>query len=212
MKDSTVIVAGGHGLIGGAVSDAARSLKARVFALDTVPEAKHRINVGDVAKLKEFIDEHGCDYWFDCTYPRGYIEAAEVAVATTTHVCRWMQTKGGGSVVLLGSIYGLLGPKVSIYNRVKVSLPPPAYAFVKGGLAAIARYCAAVYPPVRVNCLAPGGVEDNQDAKWVKRYNKRTPLGRMAMAHEVADAAVKLATMQYVTGQTLPVDGGLTVI
>jgi len=212
MKDKTVIVAGGHGLIGSAVVSAASRLKARVLAVDAAPEAKHRMNIGDVAQLKDFIDDHGCDYWFDCTYPRGYIEAAEISVATTTHVCKWMRANGGGSVVLLGSIYGLLGPKVSIYNRVKVSLPPPAYAFIKGGIAAMARYCAAVYAPVRCNCLAPGGVFDNQDTKWVKRYNKRTPLGRLAMAEEVADAAVKLATMEYVTGQTLLVDGGLTVI
>ena len=76
------------------------------------------------------------------------------------------------------------------------------------------RALACKYGPqgVRVNCVSPGGVFDNQDPVFVERYNQRVPLGRMATPEDVADAVVFLASdkAKYITGQNLVVDGGLT--
>ena len=72
---------------------------------------------------------------------------------------------------------------------------------------------------VRVNCVAPGYVETDLTQGIVKhpvlsgRIVQRTPLGRFAQADEIAGAVAYLAShaASYVTGQTIHVNGGLTL-
>ena len=69
--------------------------------------------------------------------------------------------------------------------------------------------------PVTVNCIAPGPVDSDltqlmHTAETRSAYVKGNPLGRYGTAAEIAAAAVFFASegASYVTGQTLPVDGG----
>lgn len=90
---------------------------------------------------------------------------------------------------------------------------PVAYGASKGALIQLARYLAIeLGPKVRVNALSPGGIYRGQAPAFVKRYEKRTPLGRMAREDDLAGALVYLATglSGYVTGHNLIVDGGWT--
>jgi NAD(P)-dependent dehydrogenase (short-subunit alcohol dehydrogenase family) len=72
---------------------------------------------------------------------------------------------------------------------------------------------------VRVNCIAPGLIRtDFARALWenpesLKGYNARTPLARIGEPDEIAGAAVFLASpaSAYMTGQSIVVDGGLTI-
>ena len=65
-------------------------------------------------------------------------------------------------------------------------------------------------PNVRVNSISPGGIYRNQDKKFVKRYEKKVPLKRMATEDDLLGAVIYLASNQseYVTGQILRVNGG----
>jgi NAD(P)-dependent dehydrogenase (short-subunit alcohol dehydrogenase family) len=65
-------------------------------------------------------------------------------------------------------------------------------------------------PDIRVNSLAPGGVERDTPARFKQAYEARTPLRRMATEEDMKGAAVFLASdaSAYVTGQCLTVDGG----
>ena len=69
---------------------------------------------------------------------------------------------------------------------------PPDYFFHKGGLLQLTRYAAAVLGPrgVRVNAISPGGFFNNQDESFVKRYNARTFLGRMANETDIKGGIV----------------------
>ena len=126
---------------------------------------------------------------------------------------QYMKKQGGGSIINIGSIFGIVAPDFTNYEGTEMT-SPAAYAAIKGGIASMTRYLASYYGKynVRVNVLSPGGVFDNQPKVFVDRYCQKTPLSRMANAPDVVGAAVFLASDAscYVTGHNLVVDGGLT--
>lgn len=123
-----------------------------------------------------------------------------------------LRRSDAASVIHILSIYGLVGPDWRLYEGTAMG-NPAAYAASKGGLAQMTRYLATTLAPrVRVNAIAPGGIERGQAAEFQSRYLARTPLGRMARLDDFAGATLFLASRMsaYVTGQTLAVDGGWT--
>ena len=117
------------------------------------------------------------------------------------------------SILNVGSIYGIIGPTFSFYDETKMG-NPAAYAASKGGLVQLTKWLASgLSPEIRVNSVSPGGIFRNQPEKFVERYNKRTPLGRMATEQEVSNAILFLVSdmASYITGHNLVVDGGLTI-
>jgi NAD(P)-dependent dehydrogenase (short-subunit alcohol dehydrogenase family) len=68
-------------------------------------------------------------------------------------------------------------------------------------------------PEVRVNALSPGGIFRNQDPDFGRRFEERTPLGRMATEDDLVGPVLFLASdlSRYVTGHHLIVDGGFSV-
>ena len=124
-----------------------------------------------------------------------------------------MAARGGGSIVNIGSIQGVVGPDYTLYEGLDWGIPPD-YFFHKGGLVQLTRFAAAKLGPrgVRVNAILPGGLFNQQDPRFVARYNARTFLGRMANQTDLKGAVVFLASeaSAYVTGACLAVDGGYT--
>jgi NAD(P)-dependent dehydrogenase (short-subunit alcohol dehydrogenase family) len=124
-----------------------------------------------------------------------------------------MAEQGRGSIINVGSIQGVMGPDFTLYEGLNWGAPPD-YFFHKGGLLQLTRYAASVLGPrgVRVNSISPGGFFNNQEESFVKRYNARTFLGRMADETDIKGGIVFLASdaSAYVTGANLAVDGGYT--
>ncbi|NBK21080.1 MAG: SDR family oxidoreductase [Spirochaetia bacterium] len=131
-----------------------------------------------------------------------------------------MARKGRGSIINIGSIYGMLSPIQDIYayKKERTGVPfikPVAYSAAKSGLYNLTRYCATYWAKkgVRVNTLTPSGVfRDTQDAEFQKNYCARMPIGRMARADEYNGAIIFLASdaSVYMTGSNLVIDGGWT--
>ncbi|MDR9431809.1 MAG: SDR family oxidoreductase, partial [Natronomonas sp.] len=125
-----------------------------------------------------------------------------------------MDQDTGGSIVNLGSIYGVQGPDFTVYEGTGIT-NSVEYAAIKGGIINLVRYMASYLGEhgVRVNAVSPGGVFDGQDETFVDSYEQRTPLGRMANPDDVAGPVVFLAAdaSAYVTGHNLVVDGGWTI-
>ena len=122
-----------------------------------------------------------------------------------------------GSIINVSSIYGLVGPDFSLYQQTKYAGKPmgvsAGYAASKGGVIALTKYFASLYAPkIRVNCVTPGGIFDNQDENFVKKYSSKTMLGRMANKNEISGTLLYLASdlSSYVTGANIVIDGGLT--
>lgn len=122
--------------------------------------------------------------------------------------------KTSASVVLMGSMYGVVGSYPDVYAGVSIA-SPVAYQALKGGVIQMARHLAVYWAPdgVRVNCLSPGPFPGpNAPAELVERLKAKSPMGRMGTPQELKGAIVFLASdaSSYVTGQNLIVDGGWT--
>lgn len=125
-----------------------------------------------------------------------------------------------GSIVNVGSIYGMVSPVQDIYayREEEAGIPfvkPVAYTAAKSGIYNLTRYCATYWGRhgIRVNTLTPSGVgRKTQDAKFQANYTSRIPIGRMAEANEFNGSIVFLISpaSTYMTGANVVVDGGWT--
>ena len=124
-----------------------------------------------------------------------------------------MAAAGGGSIINVASIQALIGPDYSLYEDLPMDAPPD-YFFHKGGMLQLTKFAASRLGPrgVRVNAICPGGFESGQPAEFIERYNRRTFLNRMAGDDDLKGVIVFLASdaSAYLTGVSIPVDGGYT--
>ncbi len=122
---------------------------------------------------------------------------------------------GGGSIVNIGSIFGMYGPDLSNYEGTDMGIPPPDYFFHNGGLLNLTRYLARVYAGknLRVNCISPGGLFNHQPEVFVNNYSKKVPLKRMANHDDIKGLVVLLASQAgaYINGENIVMDGGMKV-
>jgi len=118
------------------------------------------------------------------------------------HAQPQMEALGGGAVVSLSD---------ALLRRPFPGFGP--YHAAKVALEALTRtWAVELAPAVRVNAVAPGIVlpaeRDSQRSR--DRWKKRIPLGRLGTPEELADAVRFLLAADYITGQVLAVDGGLS--
>ena len=122
---------------------------------------------------------------------------------------------GEGSILNVASIYGVVAPDMYIYENVDFETEPD-YPYTKGGMIQYTKYLASYYArnKITANCIAPGGFFNNQPEPFMERYLLKVPMRRMAYHDDIKGVAVFLATKasQYVTGQVVAIDGGLTIV
>ncbi len=126
-------------------------------------------------------------------------------------VARGMAERGSGKIVNIGSVQSRLA---------RPGIAP--YAATKGGLVMLTRgMCADLGPSgVQANALAPGYVETEltaalvDDAEFTDWVERRTPAGRWGRVEDLVGALVFLssAASDFVNGQVLYVDGGMTAV
>lgn len=128
-----------------------------------------------------------------------------------------LRRAGGGSVINIGSLYGVVSPDARLYEHLPLDPPflkPPMYGASKSAVSGLTRYLAThlARDGIRVNTLLPGGVLGAQDEEFKRKFCERVPLGRMASLDDLVGPLLFLATgaSAYVTGQELIVDGGFT--
>ena len=187
-------------LMSGDVAEAAFCRSAVKATVDTFGKLDILVNN---AAFQEHVDafEDLSDEHFDRTIKTnlyGYFNMAKAAVPVM---------KKGNSIVMTGSVTGLLGNK-SLLD----------YSMTKGGIHAFARSLAThlVDRGIRVNVVAPGPVwtplnPADKPAAAVEKFGADTPMRRPAQPEEIAPAFVFLAApscSSYITGEILPIIGG----
>ena len=245
LKNKTIFICGGSGLIGRATADALLEAGAQVVVLDTQKLSGkrqgifERFDICDLAGLEKNLNKlfkkyGGCDVWINLSYPRtkdwgNPIEKLKLAslrknvddqlsstLWSSRCVALFMQkNKIAGSIIHCGSIYGVVANDFTVYEGTDIT-GPYAYSAIKGGVVNVTRYLASYFGKdnIRVNCVCPGGVFDRQPETFVRNYERKVPLGRMAKPEEIASSFLFLASdaSSYVTGSSLLVDGGWTIV
>lgn len=147
---------------------------------------------------------------FDLT-PEQWQAAFDVHVNAIFHLCRAvipdMRKKKEGAIVLISSTAGIRGIVTNV-----------AYQVVKGAIPQFARALAREFANdnIRVNCVAPGVVRTAFHAAMSEEQRRvnleqRIPLHREGTPEQVAEVILMLAKNDYMTGETVVIDGGLTM-
>lgn len=143
--------------------------------------------------------------------PDVWYSAFDLHIHSVFHLCReavpLMRSKPEGAIVLVSSAAGLRGCMNSV-----------AYSTVKGALPQLARSLARELADdnIRVNCVAPGVIRTRfQDYLTPQQVSNnlehRIPLHREGRPEDVAEVIATLVNNDYVTGETVTIDGGLTM-
>ncbi|HBT4573105.1 TPA: SDR family oxidoreductase [Klebsiella pneumoniae] len=128
----------------------------------------------------------------------------------TQAIAPLMMENDTGSIITMSSVVGTDG-----------NIGQSNYAATKGGVIAMTKGWAKEFArkgaKVRANCVAPGFVvtpmTKNLPEKVITHMVDKTPLGRMALAEDIANGVFFLASEKanFITGQTLKIDGGLVI-
>jgi len=243
LSGKIIVVTGGSGLIGKALINhisecGGRAINAEITVGSNLADNLLHIDVTDEFSVQKAItavlDLHGrIDGWVNNAYPRTqdwgkHFEDIPVASwqknvdlqLNSVFICcqqilATMKNQGFGSVVNISSIYGTVGPDFNVYNGTQMTMPA-AYSAIKGGVVNFSRYLASYFGPhgLRINCVSPGGIFDNQNETFVDQYEQKVPLRRMGNPEDIAPAVSFLLSddASYITGHNLMVDGGWTAI
>lgn len=243
LKDKVIIVTGGSGLIGRAIVADIQKKGAIVINADISVETNLQLGTLQIDISDELSVQQGVDLVYSTynridglvnnAYPRtkdwgSFFEdipfkswqinvdlQMNAVFLLSQKVLKYMSLKQQGSIVNIASIYGVVGNDFTLYEEYG-GTSPAAYSAIKGGIINFSRYLASYYGKqnIRINCVSPGGIFDNQHPSFVERYNAKVPMRRMGTPDDIAPAVSFMLSEEakYVTGQNLVIDGGWTAI
>jgi len=122
--------------------------------------------------------------------------------------------QGEGNIINMGSIYGVMAPRFDIYEGTPMTMPVE-YAAIKSAVIHLTQYLAQYFKGngVRVNCISPGGILDNQPEAFLQKYNAHCSGKGMLDPQDINGSLLFLLpdASKYITGQNLIVDDGFSL-
>ena len=135
-------------------------------------------------------------------------------ILTSQKIIDYFINKKKGNLILFSSIQGISAPKFSHYNNTNMS-SPIEYSAAKAGIINMTKYIAKFCEKkkIRVNCISPGGVLDNQPKKFIKRY-KESCLSKGLLDSNDLNGIVEFLVSEksnFINGQNIIIDDGWTI-
>lgn len=223
-----VIVTGSEGLIGKEVCKYLKKNKYIVIGFDNKLAPKYDIgkyDLTDVDNVEYLFKENKADALVNCfAYnPKepnkllleqtvdDFMEYMDVNLTSLFMVCKeYAKNNKKGSIVNFSSTYGIVAPMYGLYGEADKDI---GYSVSKAGVIMLTKQFAThLAPNIRVNCIVPGGVYNNQNEQFVKRYSGICPIGRMMDKKELPPLVEYLISNKssYCTGGVFTIDGGWT--
>ena len=116
-----------------------------------------------------------------------------------------------GNLILISSIQGIQSPKFEHYKNLNMT-SPIEYSVIKSGIISITRYLSKYYKKrnLRINCVSPGGIKDNQPKIFMKRYKESCNSKGLLDGDDVSKLIMFLISddSKYIHGQNFIMDDG----
>ena len=174
-------------------------------------KANHLINL---FASNEHIDEKDDEALtlFDVSL-KSFDDYLKTNVTSLFSVCReYARNNEEGNIVSFSAVFGVVSPDPRIYKDGKHK--HVGYSVSKSAVVQLTKYLAVhLAPNIRINCIVPGGVINNQGEDFIKKYSSKCPLGRMMNVDEI-NGAIKFLCSEgssYCTGSQIVLDGGYTI-
>lgn len=136
------------------------------------------------------------------------------AILFSQRVLEFFKKQGHGNLIHISSIMGVVAPKFENYAGTKMT-SPIEYSAIKAALIEMTKYLSKYYKGnnIRVNCISPGGIMDQQPDLFLEKYRSCCNDKGMLDAEDLLGTALYLLSDQsrYVTGQNLIVDDGFSL-
>ena len=126
-------------------------------------------------------------------------------------IIKYFLKKKKGNIILISSVQGMQAPKFEHYHNLKMN-SAIEYSAIKSGIISVSKYLSKYYKNknIRVNCISPGGIKDNQPNLFIKRYRKSCNLKGLLDGKDISKIIMFLLSDQskYISGQNLVIDDG----
>tara|TARA_B110000008_G_C16950322_1_gene556124 strand:- start:418 stop:1176 length:759 start_codon:yes stop_codon:yes gene_type:complete len=133
------------------------------------------------------------------------------AILFSQRLVSFYKKQGYGNLIHISSIQGVSAPKFEHYVHTSM-VSPIEYSAIKSGIISITRYLAKYCKGqnIRVNCISPGGILDNQPKIFLEKYNSTCASKGMMNPEDLNGTILYLLSSysQYVNGQNIIIDDG----
>lgn len=236
MKNA-ILILGSNGLIGSSIT---KNLKEDKLVLSVDRNGNENFLNCDLSKKKSYDQifkkikkaKITIDFVINCTYPKFkkknlnplkinekiFLENINLHLKLNLFVYQkfinyFLKNKIKGGIVTFGSIYGSMIPRFEIYD--KKIITPIEYNFIKSSIIHMNKYFAkyVLGSGIRLNTISPGGVFDNQNKSFVKKYSAHCNNNKMLNSEDINGIINFLISenSQKITGQNIIIDDGFTL-
>lgn len=240
LSNKNILIFGSEGLIGKKICEIIKKKNGNIIKVDIKKinsENYFLINTENFKKLlagkKKILKKYKkIDAIINCTYPKIQIknrdffkqDPKKFIQETTYHITtyynilnvflNYFKKQGSGNIINFTSIYGQYIPRFEIYKNTKMGMPIQ-YLISKNAIIKMSEYLAklCLKSKIRINCISPGGIFDNQNKKFVKKYSSFCRFNSMLSPSDLSGTIIFLLSdeSKKITGQNIVIDDGFTL-